>query len=483
MYRRSSLREIADFQIAGFGVSSYFRWIDAKLSCGVGVQGLKIITAGLAILAVTIHPASADTLHEAVRATIASHPRLEAAAHSRDAVSEELREARGLFLPEADVLVGGGAQTYDSTTTRANNTDKRVSFRKEASITITQRVFDGFEAASQVERQKARVASAAHRVAEAAEFLGLDAVNAYLEVWRQRRLLDIARDNAKVHRAMLGDLRQRAQSGGGSVADVSHAEARLARARATTLQTETDLRDAEALYRRVVGRKPGSLATPVMPAVDMPADEEAALRLLDSNPTVRIFQSDAEAARHEVAVNDAAAYPKVNLEVSHERYWDGADEDGELSDTKAMLRMRYNLYRGGADQARRRGAAARESQSRALLVQAGREAEEQMLRSWNAFDLADERIAALKQAMVQAAATRDAYREQFKVAQRTLIEVLDAENEYFMAAGLLATGEANRLSAAYRLLATGGMLLASMGVQRPTAADPAVPGFMQDLMR
>src|SRR5690606_33707045 len=134
--------------------------------------------------------------------------------------------------------------------------DGKWRHRSQAALTLSQLLFDGFFADSEVERQKARVASAAYRVGETAEFVGLDAVEAYLEVLRHRERVQIAEDNVAVHRATLGRVGQRAEGGGGNIADVRQAEARLSSAESTLVQTRGDLRDAEYLFLRVVGQSP-----------------------------------------------------------------------------------------------------------------------------------------------------------------------------------------------------------------------------------
>ena len=71
--------------------------------------------------------------------------------------------------------------------------------REEASVTLIQRLFTGFETEQTVARDKARVDSAANRVFENAEFLALDAVGSYHEVLRQRELVNLSDKNVRIH--------------------------------------------------------------------------------------------------------------------------------------------------------------------------------------------------------------------------------------------------------------------------------------------
>src|SRR3546814_5758861 len=104
------------------------------------------------------------TLQEAVQQAIATNPDIGIVASNREAVDQELRQARGLYLPQIDVAAGTGLGTFNDSTSRASGGDTAETVRRESSITLQQRLFDGFEAGATVEREMARVESAASRV-------------------------------------------------------------------------------------------------------------------------------------------------------------------------------------------------------------------------------------------------------------------------------------------------------------------------------
>ena len=114
-------------------------------------------------------------------------------------------------------------------------------------------LFDGFATQSEVQRQIARIDSASRRVQETAEFIALDAVEAHLDMLRNQALVELARENIEQHQRMLGQVRQLKGQGGGSIADVHQAEARLAEAQNALAVAFGNLHDAEALYLAVVG--------------------------------------------------------------------------------------------------------------------------------------------------------------------------------------------------------------------------------------
>ncbi len=415
--------------------------------------------------------AHAMSLSESVNQAISTNPDIGIVASNREAVDEELKQARGLWLPQIDAAAGIGKERTDDRTTRANanNSDGSLTLtRQEASITLQQRIFDGFEANSTIEREKSRVESASRRVAENAEFLALDAVGAYLEVVRQRELVRLAETNLDVHLTILDAVRLRQAGGGGSRADVAQTEARAARARATLTQSLNDLRDGEASFTRIVGQFPDSLDPVEFPQGVLPPDLDTAVSLAGSNnPTTKIFEADVRSAGAEVTLAEAPFYPSVTLEAETE-YNDGRDgiETYEFNN-QVMLRLRWNLFRGGIDRAARQEALARVAENKNRRMRSYLEAQREMRQSWFAYEANRQRVEDLSDAVQFNIETRDAYRQQFEVAQRTLLDVLDAENELFVSSGQLVTAQTNELLASYRILAVGGLLLDTLDVRAP----------------
>src|SRR5215470_5103552 len=149
-----------------------------------------LLAAGMASLALTVAagPASAISLKEAVSLAISTNPDVGVVSNDRRAIDQELRQGRALYYPQVDLRVATGVEYANNATTQEDTHpgDSMTLWRKEGSLTLSQLIFDGYFADSEVERQTSRVKSAAHRVQESAEFTGLDAIEAYLEVLRSR---------------------------------------------------------------------------------------------------------------------------------------------------------------------------------------------------------------------------------------------------------------------------------------------------------
>jgi outer membrane protein, adhesin transport system len=451
-------------------------------SCRAFRSGLRASLLGSVFLVASVIGAHATSLEDAVRISIATNPDIGIVAHNREAVDQELRQARGLYLPQIDGATGIGREMHDDITTRRAGNDDRWLTREEASATLIQRLFTGFETQHTVERDKARVASAANRVFENAEFLALDAVGAYYEVLRQRELVDLSDENVRIHIGIVDSIREQLAGGGGSRADLAQSESRLSRARSTLSRTLNDLRDAEALYTRVVGQFPDDLAMPEFDQGLMPTNlNEAVGWVNDTNPTVEIFEADVRTAEAEVGISEAPFYPHVNFE-AQTAWTDNADGvDSQEWNNQFMFRLRWNLFRGGIDKAARQEALARMNEAKNRRHASLVDAQHEMRNSWFALEGNRQQVEDLTSAVEFSRETRDAYREQFDVAQRTLLDVLDAENELFVSKGQLVTAQVNETLASYRILALGGQLLKSLGVPAPEQAVVEDKSWAEDI--
>lgn len=431
-----------------------------------------------------VSTASATSMEDAIKLALAHNPDIGNVAHNREAIEQELRQARGLYLPQIDVASGIGKERTNDRNTRADplNRDVLTLTRFESSLTIQQRIFDGYETSNTINREKARVKSAALRVYENSEFTALDAIGSYLEVLRQRELVRLAEENVQVHQVILGFLEEQLAGGVGSAADVAQTESRLARSRATLSQTFNDLRDAEATYVRVVGQYPDDLNMRDFPAAAMPTDLDVALEhVWRNNPTFKIFDAEVDVAEAEVGIAEVPFYPAVTLEGETE-YNDNRDaiESWEFNNT-IILRLRWNLFRGGIDSAGRQEAVTRVSQSKAIRHAALLQAEQEMRNSWNALEASRQQITEFEKNVEFELATRDAYRQQFEVGQRTLLDVLDSENALFVARGQLTTAKVNEELASYRVLAVAGVLLKTLAIPAPAQANLTIPTFGEQL--
>ncbi len=425
-------------------------------------------------------PVAAQTMTEVVGHALSTNPRILALVQSREAAIHDLRGARALYLPQIDVAMGTGLQRADNLTTRGTAPVSSTRFYRhdEASLQLMQTLFDGYDADSQVERQKARVLSATNRVTEDSEALALEVATAYLEILRQRRLMDLDRNNIQQHRQIVASIHSREEQGAGNSGDVTQAEGRLQRALAAESQTEGDLRDANAFYQRLTGEIPGNLVEPPLPATHLPSSLTEALAVVKtSNPSVRVVESDIVVAREELENTSSLFYPKVTGEVSS--IWDDTSNGttGRDRTNQIMLRLRWALYRGGGDVATRDAArshwAGAESQRDKVVL----DSEEKLRQAWEARGNDQKKIAVFERAAKLGTETLETYKQQFDIMIRTLVDVLNVENELYTTNTQLASARIDYLEANYRILGICGRLLPALGIAGPTDGEETTTSF------
>ncbi len=410
-----------------------------------------------------------DSLREAVAVGISTNPEYGVVAASRRATDEELEQGEALFLPSVDVNGEIGFEHTDDVGTRSGSGDNEENLvRRDVGITLTQMLFDGWESHYEVKRQQARVISSAERVRETAELIGLSIVESYLEVLRQRQLLLIARENVADHINILEQIQDGVKAGRSTRADGEQAKARLAAARATESSTLEALRIAQAQYRREVGDAAGDLQLPVIPFESLQEDvDQEVQKALAHSPTLDIFTSDIEVAYAEAQGTKSTQYPQLDLRLNARTGSDIGGVDDKDSSASALVVLNWNLYRGGADVARAREFVHRHQQSKESRAEAARAVENDVRQTWASMISSGERAA---QFASQAAANVEvvkAYKDQFNIDRRTLLDVLDAQNELFVSSSNTVNSEFLEMLAVYRLLALKGHLLPSLGLEYP----------------
>lgn len=442
-----------------------------KLCLSVSAVALLGLNSGSALSQdEPLHESLSISLQQAVATGVSTNPEYGVVAASRRATDEELEQGRALFLPSVDMRADTGFEHSDDPATRGglDNDDEENLWRKEVSLTLTQMLFDGWDLKYEVERQKARVSSSAHRVRETAELVGLSIVEAYLEVMRQRQLLVISRQNVADHISILDQIQDGVDAGRSTQADLEQAKARLAAAKATESSTRQALRSAEAQYRSDVGDAPGQLNMPVIPYDSLAAGvEEEVEKVLAYSPTLDIFAADVEVAYAEAIQTRSTFYPQLDLQLNGRTGNDVNGVDGRDTSASALLVLNWNLYRGGADMARSREFLHRQQQAKENRAEAARQVENDVRQTWASMVSAGERareFAAQADANVEVVKS---YKDQFNLDRRTLLDVLDAQNELFVSRSNTINAEFLEMFAVFRLLALKGSLLPTLGVAYP----------------
>lgn len=414
----------------------------------------------------------ADTLHDAVEATVKTNPDVLAETHQRQAVAKEIDQAEAGYYPTLDFAVGTGWEMTDNPTTRAAGKGEVHMNRDEASLNMRQMLFDGMETKHEVERQQARTNSRAFSVFSTAENTGLEAVKAYLDVLKEQKLVELAQTNLEAHQRTHDQITLRSERGVGRRADMDQSLGRLALAEANLVAEESNLQDAETSYLRIVGMSVNALTQPDSPYQQLPDTVDEAVNIaVNNHPTLKMAEYDVESAYAQHATAKAPFYPDVHFELGTRADHDIDGTRGMDKDITAMVRLRYNLLNGGRDTARREETAYLINQAAEIRNNTRRQVEESVRLSWNAWQTVKNQMHYREQHVMSSEKSRDAYQLQFNLGQRTLLDLLDSENELFRARTALVDTQYTELYAMYRILNSMGLLLQSLDVALPESTS------------
>ena len=416
----------------------------------------------------------AQTLQDAVRATVETNPDIRAAAYNRLARDEEVRQARADYFPQVEI--SGGIGTDD-----VNEPFDDTLSPQELRISLRQNLFAGLATKNETERQQARVKSEAYVVRATSENSALKTSKAYLDVLRHQALLDLAKENLLIHQQIGDQITLRSRSGVGRRSDMDQVNSRIRLAQANVVAAEQNLADARTNYQAVVGLMPDNLIRPELPLELLPASlDEAREAALASHPTLQSARADLDARKAQDAVARSPFMPTVDLEV--DQVWE--DEYNysysKREDLRALVRLRYNLFNGWRDQARKAETVHLIKEARQIRNHTRRQVQESIRLSWMAYRAASSRLPYLEQRVQFATATAKSYHQQWNIGKRTLLDVLDAEAERIDARMQYIDTDFNLLYAGYRVLNGMGRLVQALNVEMPVEARVDTPPTRED---
>jgi adhesin transport system outer membrane protein len=433
---------------------------------------MVLANAALLIGFATALPSQAATLQDAVTHTLSTNPQIMQWVNERRARDQEVLQAKAGYKPKVDFMGGVGYEWSNNPSTRAAGPDDDEEMtRTELQLLLRQMIYDGNATDNEVDRQQARVKSAARKITGVAQDTALRAVETYLELLKQQELLELARDNLDAHIRIYDQIKLRSESGVGRKADLAQIEGRVALAKSNVVAAKNNVNEAEANYRRVIGEASNQLQRPQGLADILPATvEEAVAKGLEVHPTLQSAQADVEATQAQHRASKYNHRPRFDLEVGRTWNNDLDGVDGRNEDFTAMLRVRWNLYNGGYDDARVEETAHLINESIEVQNNTGREVEEAVRLSWTSYEATKSQLDFLRKHMESSKQTREAYTKQFNIGQRTLLDLLDTENEVFESSSAHTVADYTNLYAQFRILTGMGVLLDSLAVSPPQEA-------------
>ncbi|MGY6550730.1 MAG: TolC family outer membrane protein [Erythrobacter sp.] len=414
---------------------------------------------GALALALAAAPLKADTLRDALVSAYENNPTLLGARAQQRAVDEDVVLAKADGLPQAEIVTN-----YVENLIISPNAFAAPQRVLRGGPVLNVPIYQGGAVKNATRAAKERVSAGQADLRATESSIFNQTVAAYMDVLRTDALLGLAMNQIDVLKTELQANQDRFEIGDVTITDVAQAKSRLALAEADLRSSYSDAIEARETYIRLVGRAPDNLEAPP-PLPGLPDTVNMAVDIaLDSNPDLIAARERAEAAGFDTKVAAAGRRPTLGLStnVTYTNYFNtlGGPFAPQLfqeeTTSDVALQLTIPLFRGGAIAARYRQAGARESSALENVIASEREVIAQTRSAYAAWQASNAVIASSQEAISAAELSLEGVRAENSIGNRTVIEVLNAEQELLQARAQLVTARRNAYVAGFTLLAAMG---------------------------
>lgn len=409
---------------------------------------------------------NAQTLKQAIAQTIYTNPDVLIKLKGWLAAQKGIHQAQGGYLPAIDFSGDLGAEHIDTPIEPDGHDLKPAGI----GISLREMIFDGFATPYEVQRNAKLTLAEQYTLEGTSNDVALLATKAYLDVIRNQKIVNLAQQNYQTHKKIYSMIKQRSKSGLGREADTNQAFGRLSKAKANLLAAINNCKDVLATYYRIVGMMPENLQLPNSPKPSMlPATKNIAIHeAINNHPILKAAKADIEEAQAQHRASLSTYFPRLDAVFSASSGDDINGYKGHYHDYRAALQLKYNLFRGGSDLAylQKTGLLVEEAQQ--IHNRTYNQVEENMKLAWNSLQTSQKQIVYLKNHQDASIAATNAYYSQFTIGKRTLLDLLNSEDETFTAKIDYLNGQFDLLLSKFRVLNANGKLLSYFYIPIPT---------------
>jgi len=431
----------------------------------MGRQTLSFPTIFGIYLAVASINLYALDLKSALNESLTTNPEVQQKYQELSTAYHELDISRSGYLPKLDVR---SSLAKERANTQMTGFESREFKTVNTNITLSQNLFSGFMSDSEMRVKRHNIQMKSHEYEEKVNDISLRLIKGYLDVLKAHELLEVERDNAKVHEKIYQKVTLRVEAGGGRIADHKEVLAKLSLSYVNTLTQDNNYNDAASVLHTLMGRYPDikTLQKPSINSSLLPRTlEEAMADAVQKNASVMVGISEVESAKESVGVERSNYYPKVDAELNSRTY-DNANGTGNIDKTAAaMVTLSYNLYNGGGDEARVKRGLSQTYNAMEHLRSLKRDVMEKMAIAYNAYTVFNRQKPFLDLYREANFDKTHFYHEEFDLGRRSLIDLLDSENEYSTARRKAIENEYDLFYSFFRVLAAKNELVTYFNIE------------------
>lgn len=412
------------------------------------------------LLSSTTYAQEKDSISNAILDAIETNPDVQATWHTFYAAKHSLRVAKAGNKPTVDLVANTRYQdrNYGSDTEFSSN---------DIEMVLTQSLYNGSRVKHEVNRfrqiQMVRYFEFANSVENAARETAL----AYLDVQQYQALVKLAQENLTTHEKVFSQIEEGVSAGVTRAADLEQINGRLALSESNVITDVNNLYDVSARFLRIVGRAPNEdLQEIPVQNIDLPNNlQEILEKTYRTSPSFFASMHNIEAEKLGVKTQKSNYKPQVDFIASYGSQ--GRDQFGlnnTITEGSVGLQFRYNLFRGGQDKASIKQAQEQVNVAKDLRDKTCRDVRQNIQIAFNEYTTSNRLLPVLNQHKLSSSRVKTAYKDQFDIGQRTLLDVLDAENEYFESSRAYIDAQFRQKQALINVLAEIGILVKSLEI-------------------
>jgi len=404
------------------------------------------------------------TLTELLKEVSVKHPEILESVRVYEGVKEEIGIAKSEYKPTIATEFSAGQEVTDGISTDYDRKDLTVG---TAGIYARQNLFKGGGTGHYMDETKARAMSAAYHTLDVANTVFLNTAEAYLNVLKEKELLELAAENVYTQARILKQIKEKTESGFGRASDLLNSQSRLSLTRANYISQQQNLKQASVKLHKQLGRflDPSVMTEPTI-VYQFPSHSDEIVEIAFNNyPALDVAKYNILVKKYSMKRTESEYYPTLDAEVRADYTSNTGGDEGDDRSYSAMLYLNFDLYDGG------RKSATKKKNYKELLKEyersyiERRNLNEAVRLAWNIKEAEDKKHAFLKDYVQLAGETMDAFKEEYQLGRRTLLELLDMENEYQSAKKALAESKYTSLIAYYRVMHITGVLLYSYNTE------------------
>ncbi|MFA6138371.1 MAG: TolC family outer membrane protein [Sulfurimonas sp.] len=408
---------------------------------------------------------NAQNLKTTVQEVLSTNPTILEQLKNYNSTKEDVTIAQAGYYPKLDVSLGVGYEHTERNNRPLGVANQSFDYNVyNNSLKYTQNIFKGFETTYQIKENENRTLSAAYKYIEQVNAISFAMVNTYLQVLRQKELLDNAKDTIEINEEIIAKVQKLYDSGLTTLSEVNKIESSLALAKSNYVVQENTLLDVTYNMHAVLGRYLDieSMEKPTEEIKFPETLEDAAQFAMQNNPSLLVSKYNiglAEATNHK---SKAPFYPKLDVEVSQSMSQNLGATEGDSDAFRAMAYLSYNLFNGFADTAALQKSVSEVHKEVQIKNKLRRNTIEDMNLAWSAYEKLNQQMVHLQRYREFAEKTLTLYKKEYDLGRRTLLDLLSAQSDFSNSKSQIINTEYSALFAKYRILDALGTLVPSV---------------------